>query len=71
MSSQQLCHHLAAAEDRVQRRGTLAKHPFPPGIKKRKRSRTPPERMTSDDEAKYLEQEQRASKRIEDDDPDY
>ncbi|KAI9759545.1 MAG: hypothetical protein M1840_003257 [Geoglossum simile] len=71
LSTQQLCQYLTAAEDKVRRRGTLAKNSLPPGVKKRKRSRTPPERMASDDEAKYAEQERKAAKRISDDDPDY
>jgi hypothetical protein len=38
---------------------------------KRKRSETPPEKITSDDEAKYVGLEERAAKRIADNDPDY
>lgn len=44
---------------------------IPPGMKKRKRSETPAERMTSEDEGKYAGQEERASKRVDEGDPDY
>lgn len=49
----------------------LVKHSILPGVKKRKRSETPPERIASDNEARYIEQEERAAKRMADDDPDY
>jgi hypothetical protein len=42
-----------------------------PGVKKRKRSAMPPEETTSEDEMKYIEQEERAVKRIAKDDLDY
>jgi hypothetical protein len=71
LSTQQLCQYLAAAEDMIRGQRVLVRHSILPGVKKRKRSETPPERMASDDEAKYVKQEQRAAKRMEDDDPDY
>ncbi|KAH0565679.1 hypothetical protein GP486_000919 [Trichoglossum hirsutum] len=71
LSTQQLCQYLTDGEDQVRRWEMLSKNPIPPGVKKRKRSRTPPERITSDDKAKYVEQEQKAAKRMEDDDSDY
>ncbi|KAI9763276.1 MAG: hypothetical protein M1839_006523, partial [Geoglossum umbratile] len=71
LSTQQLCQYLTAAEDKARGQRALVKHSILPGVKKRKRSETPPERMASDDEAKYVEQEQRAAKRMADDDPDY
>ncbi|KAI9770858.1 MAG: hypothetical protein M1839_003021 [Geoglossum umbratile] len=71
LSTQQLCQYLTDGEDQVRRWEMLGKNSIPSGIKKRKRSRTPPERMTSGDEAKYVEQERKAAKRTSDDDPDY
>ena len=71
LSTQQLCRYLAAAEDKTQGKRTLVKHSILPGVKKRKRSETPPERMASDDETKYVEQEERAAKRMADNDLDY
>jgi len=71
LSTQELCQYLAASEDRIGGQRALVKHSILPGIKKRKRLETPPERMASDDEAKYAELEQRAAKRIADNDPDY
>ena len=73
VSTQELCQYLTAAEDKIrrQRQGTLLRHSISLGVKKRKRSETPPERTASDDEAKYAEREERAAKRMEDNDPDY
>ena len=71
LSTQQLCQYLAAAEDKIRGQRALVKHSILPGVKKRKRSETPPERLASDDEAKYAEQELKAIKRIEKDDQDY
>ncbi|KAI9770759.1 MAG: hypothetical protein M1840_003009 [Geoglossum simile] len=71
LPTQQLCQYLTAAEDEMRRRGMLVKNSLPPGMKKRKRSRTPPDKMTSDDEAKYVEREQKVAKCMSDDDPDY
>jgi alkylated DNA nucleotide flippase Atl1 len=36
--------------------GSLGKHSIAPGLKKRKRSETPPEQIASGDEAKYVGQ---------------
>jgi hypothetical protein len=71
LSTQQLCRYLAAAEDRTQGKRTLVKHSILPGVKKRKRSESAPERMASDDEAKYVKQEERVAKRMADNDLDY
>ena len=71
LSTQQLCQYLAAAEDKIRGQRVLVKHSILPGVKKRKRSETPPERLASDDEAKYAGQELRAAKRMEKDDQDY
>ncbi|KAI9857472.1 MAG: hypothetical protein M1813_008222 [Trichoglossum hirsutum] len=71
LSTQQLCRYLAAAEDKTQGKRTLVKHSIFPEVKKRKRSETPLERMASDDEAEYVKQEERAAKRIADNDLDY
>jgi hypothetical protein len=71
ISSQQLCRFLAAMESKVQQVGSLSKHSIAPGVKKRKRSETPPEEIASSDEARYAGQEERAAKRIADYDSDY
>jgi hypothetical protein len=76
VSAEQLCQYLTAAETKVRkvqqlRSRSLGKHSIVPGLKKRKRSKTPPEQIASVDEARYVEQEQRAAKRIKDDDSDY
>ena len=71
MSSQQLCEYLDAAENRFQRQKRVVKRSAPPGVKICKRSETPPETMASDDEANLVEQEQRAARRMSQDDPDY
>lgn len=52
-------------------RGLLSKDLIAPGIKKRKRSETPEDRIASGDEAWYVKQEERTAKRIAGDDPDY
>jgi hypothetical protein len=71
VSTQQLCEYLSAAETKELQLGSLSKHSIASGLKKRKRSETPPEQIASGDEARYVEQEQKADKRVEDDDPDY
>ncbi|KAF2802115.1 uncharacterized protein BDZ99DRAFT_492279 [Mytilinidion resinicola] len=71
VSSLELCQYIAVAEDKIRRQRALARHSILPGVKKRKRSETPPERMASDDEAKFAKQEERAAKRMADYDPDY
>jgi hypothetical protein len=65
ISAQQLREFLSAAEVKVHQRGSLSKDALAPGVKKRKRSITPPEEITSEDEAKYIEQEERMAKRTE------
>jgi len=59
------------AETKVQRLGSLGMHLIAPGLRKRKRSETPPEQITTSDEARYIEQEKRVARRMEDNDPDY
>jgi hypothetical protein len=49
----------------------LVRHSILPGVKKRKRLKTPPEMIAPGDEAKYIEQEERVAKRMADGDPDY
>ena len=71
VSSEQLCQYLTAAESKVQQTESLGKHSIGPGVKKRKRSPTPQEEITSSDEARYAEREERAVKHMADDDPDY
>lgn len=67
----QLCEYLIVAETKAQRAGSLSKHHIPPGIKKRKRSATPPEELLQDDVARYTELEARAGERTGESDPDY
>ena len=69
--AQQLCEFLDAAEVKVRQKGSLSKDLLPLGLKKRKRSETPPEEIASGDEARYVEQEERAAKRIAEGDLDY
>ena len=71
ISGQRLCQYLAAAENKVRGMGSLGKHRIAPGLKKRRRSDTPPEQIGSGDEAMYVEQEQRAARRIAENDLDY
>ncbi|KAF2229878.1 hypothetical protein EV356DRAFT_561859 [Viridothelium virens] len=71
VSGIQLCQYLAAAESKVRREQSLIKHSFAHEVKKRKRSETPPEEFGSSDEARYIEQEQRAAKRTADHDSNY
>src|SRR5689334_4961606 len=71
VSAEQLCNYLEAAENKAQHPRSLGKHSIAPMVKKRKRSETPPEEITSSDEARYTEQEEREAKRVADSDPDY
>ncbi|CAI6226660.1 unnamed protein product [Periconia digitata] len=71
ISTRQLCEYLDAAETMVRGVELLGEHALPPEIKKRKRSETPPEEINSSDEARYVEQEERAAKRIAESDSDY
>jgi hypothetical protein len=71
ISSIQLCQYLAAAERKGRRAQSLIKHSFAHEVKKRRRSETPPEEITSGDEARYVEDEQRAAKRTACHDDDY
>jgi hypothetical protein len=45
VSTQQLCQYLNAAEDKIRKQRTLVKHSIPLGVKKRKRSETPLEKI--------------------------
>jgi len=71
VTTQQLCEYLDAAETMAGPLESLGEHSIAPGLKKRKRSETPPDQITSGDEARYVKQEERAAKRMADDDPDY
>lgn len=71
ISSEQLCDYLAAAEAKMRQAETLGQHSIAPGVKKRKRSETPPEEITAGDEARYKKREERAAKRSAQNDPDY
>ncbi|ORY01189.1 hypothetical protein BCR34DRAFT_575120 [Clohesyomyces aquaticus] len=71
ISTQQLCEYLHTSETRVARLESLGRPLIAPGLKKRKRSETPPDQITSGDEAQFAEQEQRAAKRVAQEDSDY
>jgi hypothetical protein len=71
VTAQELCQFLAAAEAKAQQRGSLSRDSIAPGVKKRKRSETPPEEIASGDERAYAQQEQRTAKRLANDDPDF
>ena len=71
MSTQELCRYLATAEDRSKRQKLLVRHSIRSGVKKRKRFETSLERITSDDEAKYAEREEKTDKRMALEDTDY
>ncbi|KAH8707013.1 hypothetical protein GQ44DRAFT_831141 [Phaeosphaeriaceae sp. PMI808] len=68
ISGTQLYQYLATAESEAQQ--TQSRGSLPNNVNKRKRSETPPEEMLPDDEAKYVEQEERAAERA-DQDSDY
>ena len=55
----------------MQQLKSLSKHLIAPGLKKRKRSETPPEEIGPRDKARYTKQEDKVARRMEDDDPDY
>lgn len=69
VSTQQLFKYRDAAETMVEQLESLSEHSITPGLKKRKRSETPPDQIASGDEARYVRQE-RAAKRMADDDPE-
>lgn len=71
ISARQLCEFLDATEVKVRQKGSLGKDPLPAGVKKRKRSETPPEEIVSADKARYVEEEVRTAKRIAEGDSDY
>jgi hypothetical protein len=71
ISGIQLCQYLAAAESKARGAQSLGKHSFAHEVKKRKRSETPPEEITSGDEARDVKDEQRAEKRTAGRDHDY
>jgi plasmid replication initiation protein len=71
ISTQELCRYLVAAEHTFELPNALIKHTIAPKVKKRKRSATPPEKISSSDEVMFAEQEERAAKRAERCDIDY
>ncbi|KAF2268619.1 hypothetical protein CC78DRAFT_609331 [Lojkania enalia] len=71
VSMQQLCEYLDAAESMVGQPESLGEHSLAPGLKKRKRSERPPDQIPSSDEVMYAEQEERAAKRMAQEDSDY
>ena len=52
------------AETKVQRLRSLGKNLIAPGLRKRKRSETPPEEINPRDEARYTAQEEKAARRM-------
>lgn len=71
VSTHELCNYLSAAEDKMCRERSLVRHSIPAGVKKRKRSVTPPEVMVSGDEARYVKEEEREAKRAAGNGSDY
>ena len=65
----QLCKYLASSESKSRR--ALGKYSFAKGIRKQKRSGTPPEDLGLCEEARYNEQEETVAKRTTDCDIDY
>lgn len=65
ISSEKLCPYLADAErhNRGPRPNSRSKHTIEPGAVKRLRSVTPPAMFTSNDGARYQDEEERAAKR--------
>jgi hypothetical protein len=72
ISSQNLCTYLDKAEalNSIRKHKNGVETPAPANLKKRKREKTPPEELESEDETKFQEEE-RASKRAMRDDSDY
>jgi hypothetical protein len=71
LSSETLCHYLEVAEARTKaKRGGLQDSPEP-GVRKRRRSSTPPEELVSDDEATFRVQEEHTANKAELDDLSY
>lgn len=60
-----LCEYLNVADSREEQ--VLGKHVFAKEVKKRKRSATPPKEIRAGDEARYAEDEERATKRVDHD----
>lgn len=71
ISTRELCKYLNVAEAMTEQSDALGEHALDPRIKKRKRSETPPENINSDDEARYLGEEEREAKRVAQGDLDY
>lgn len=71
LSTQELFQLLAAAGSRIRGQKKLVQHSILPRVEKRKRSETPPDQVTFDDEVKDIEHEKRAAKHVADNDPDY
>ncbi|TKA60111.1 hypothetical protein B0A49_13401 [Cryomyces minteri] len=73
ISSEKLCAYLANAERFNSRLPPTfrSKHRVKAGVIKRRRSETPPVTITSDDEARYQKEEERAAKRVALHDPEY
>jgi hypothetical protein len=56
-----LCEYLYAADSKEEQ--ALSELVFVKEVRKRKRSETPPEEIRASDEARYVEEEERAAKR--------
>lgn len=71
ISTQWLCEILRVAKFNIRRIESLSQDLVPSGVKKRKRSETPPEDLVSGDKARFIHLEERAAKHIAENDPDY
>jgi hypothetical protein len=71
ISAQQLCKFLVEAETKSKQARTGGKHRVAPGVRKRRRSETPPEEIAKADEERYKNQEQKVVRRMESQDPAY
>ncbi len=71
ISSATLCHSLSECEANARRvaQKECLSDTLEPGTRKRRREKTPPEQINSDDEGRFDQEEQRVSKRMERDDP--
>ncbi|KAL1591525.1 hypothetical protein SLS60_011917 [Paraconiothyrium brasiliense] len=71
ITAKQLCICLSAAEAKSRREGAPRRDALPQGVQKRKREETPPDQITSSDDARYDMEVERAAKRMAHGDPDY
>lgn len=71
ISTQQLCEFLDLAEARMSVLKSFSSRPPTSQIQREWGSEPPPEELTLSDEARYVEDEKKVAKTIEDSDPDY